>query len=118
MKDLRVSLNPKPYPNPKITQSALWNVFYGHDHRKVGDIRFSADLVYINHHILHSAYYICPMHKVSSNACGIISLVKFPNWCILLFIHGGQTLTSIVVNCLHKIINRYVSNMEIIPFPV
>ena len=38
--------NHKPYPNPKITQRARMESFYGRDYRKVGDIRFTADLVY------------------------------------------------------------------------
>ena len=45
--------NHKPYPSYKITQLARMERFYGRNYRKVGDIRFSADLVYCSHvHLL------------------------------------------------------------------
>ena len=37
--------NHKPYPNPIFSQQERMESFYGRDYRKVGDIRFSADLV-------------------------------------------------------------------------
>ena len=49
--------NDKPYSNPKITQQERMENFYGRDYRKVGDIRFSADLVYCSH-VLHSTFCI------------------------------------------------------------
>ena len=46
----RINPNPianhKPYPNPKITQRERMESFYGRNYKEVGNIRFSADLVY------------------------------------------------------------------------
>ena len=46
----RINPSPNPIANykpyPKVTQQERMKSFYGFDYRKVGDIRFSADLVY------------------------------------------------------------------------
>ena len=52
----------KPYFNPKITHCSRRESFYGLDYRKVGHLRFSADLAYCSR-VLHSAF--CIQHSAT-----------------------------------------------------
>ena len=64
--------NPKPFPNPKITQRVRMESFYGLDYRKVGEIRFSADLVHCSRVLAKLVRSVPSNQKVLSLIAGYV----------------------------------------------
>ena len=85
--------NPKPianhklYPNPEITQLAQIESSYACDYRKVGDIRFSANLEYCSR-VLHSAFCILQITPAHMQ----VYLLENSNW--KRYSNKGQTMES------------------------